>query len=227
VTGTPQGGLLSPLLAKVSRHDALALGCPRVVTPRGGGEACLIRYADAFGCAFQYQADAKRFSRALGQRLGKCGLERSPDKRRVLPFTRQPVPGHTSFDLLGFEFRWGRDRAGQPHLKRRTSRQKRRNSLKRVTEWCTAKGRSRRQARFRELTAKVRGDYHDDGVTGPSASRQAFCTWVRCLRFTWRTRRRPWRSYPWTGFRDLWHPVRVERPHIVGRPPPRVAAGRA
>ena len=76
-----------------------------MVKPRCRGEACLIRYADDFVCAVEYQADAERFYRELGQRLGKFGLERAASKTRVIPFTRQQVPGHTSFDFLGFEFR--------------------------------------------------------------------------------------------------------------------------
>ena len=80
--------------------------------------------------ALQEQADAERFYLELGQRLGKFGLELAAGKTRVIPFTRQQVPGHTSFDFLGFEFHWGRDRAGKPHLKRRTSRKKLRNV------WC-------------------------------------------------------------------------------------------
>ena len=97
-------------------------------SPDGGGDACLMRDADEFVGAFQDQADAERFYRELGQRLGKFGLERSADKTRVMPCTRQQVPGKTRFDLLGFECRWGRDRAGKPHRKRRTSRKKRRNA---------------------------------------------------------------------------------------------------
>ena len=227
VTGTPQGGIISPILANVYRHYALDLWCHKVVKPRCGGEACLIRDADDFVCAFQYQADAERFYRELGQRLGKFGLERSPDKTRVIPFTRQQVPGHTSFDFLGFEFRWGRDRAGKPHLKRRTSRQKRRNSLKRVTDWCKEKCRDRLKDLFRELNAKLRGYYHYDGVNGNSASLHEFFTWVMRILFKWLNRRSQRRSSTWTGFRDLLDHFRVELPHLVGRPPPRLAAGRA
>ena len=138
-------------------------------------------------CAFQYQADAERFYRALGQRLGNFELELSPDKTRVIPFTRQQVPGQTSFDCLGFECRWGRDRAGMPHLKRRTSRQKRRNSLKRATEWGKEKCRDRLNDLFREVNAKLRGYYHYDGVNGNSASLQEFFT--GCTRSSiWSTR---------------------------------------
>jgi RNA-directed DNA polymerase len=227
VTGTPQGGIRSPILANVYLPYALALWCHKVVKPRCGGEACRIRDADDFGCAFQYQADAERCSREVGQRLGTCGLELSPDKTRVLPCTRQQVRGHTSVDLLGFEFRWGRDRVGQPHLKRRTSRKKRRNSRKRVTDWCQEKCRYRRKDLFRELNAKLRGYYHDSGVHGNSASLHEFFTCVMRILFKWLHRRSQRRSDTWTGFRDLWHHCRVERPHLVGRPPPRLAAGRA
>ena len=178
-------------------------------------------------CALQDQADAERFSQELGQRLGKFGLELSPDKTRVIPFTRQQVPGHTSFDFLGFEFRWGRDRAGKPHLKRRTSRKKRRNSLKRVTDWCKEKCRHRLKDLFRELNAKLRGYYQYYGVNGNSASLHEFFTCVMRTLFKWLKRRSQRRSYTGTGFRDLWHHFRVERPRIVGRPPTRLAAGRA
>jgi RNA-directed DNA polymerase len=198
-----------------------------VVKPRCGGEACLIRYADDVVCAFQHQADAARCYRELGQRLGKFGLERSPDKTRGIPCTRQQVPGHTSVDVLGVECCWGRDRVGKPQLKRRTSRKKLRNSLKRVTDWCKEKCRHRRQDRCRELHAKWRGYYHDYGVHGHSASLQEFFTCVRRILFTWLNRRSQRRRDTWTGFRDLLHHCRVERPYIVGRPPPRLAAGRA
>jgi RNA-directed DNA polymerase len=227
VTGTPQGGILSPILAKVYRHDALDRWFHKVVKPRWGGEACLIRDADDFVGAFHYQADAERFYRERGQRLGTFGRERSPDKTRVIPFTRQQVPGHTSFDVRGLEFRWGRDRAGKPHLKRRTSRAKRRHSLKRVTEWCKAKWRYRLKDLFREWNAKLRGYDHYEGVHGNSASLQEFCTGVMRLLCKWRNRRSQRRSYTWPGFRDLLPHFRGERPHLVGRPPPRLAAGRA
>lgn len=178
-------------------------------------------------CAFQYQADAERCSRELGPRLGKFGLELSPDKTRVIPFTRQRVPGHPSFDVLGFELRWGRDRAGKPHLTRRTARKTLRNSLKRVTEWCKETCRYRLKELFRELNAKLRGYYHYYGVHGNSASLQEFFTGGRRILFKWLNRRSQRRSYTWTGFRALLPHFRVERPHLVGRPPPRLATGRA
>jgi RNA-directed DNA polymerase len=133
-TGTPQGSRLSPILAQVYVHDALDRWVHTVVKPRCRGEACLIRDADDCVCAFQNQVDAERCYREWGQRLSKFGLEVSADKTRVIPFSRHQALGHTSVDCPSFEFRWGQARTGKPHLKRHTSRKKRRNSLTRVTD---------------------------------------------------------------------------------------------
>jgi RNA-directed DNA polymerase len=178
-------------------------------------------------CAVQEQADAERFYQEVGQRLGKVGLGLSADNTRVIPCTRQQAPGHTSVAVLGVEFRWGRDRASKPHLKRRTSRKKRRNARKRGTDWCQEKGRDRLKDVFREVTAKWRGSYQDDGVKGNSASLRECFTWAMRLLFKWLNRRSQRRSSTGTGVRDLWHHFRVERPRIVGRPPTRLASGRA
>jgi hypothetical protein len=120
-TGRPQGGSRSPFLANVYFHYALDLWCHKVVKPRCRGEACLIRDADDFGCAVQHQVDAERLYLEVGRRLSTFGLEGSADKRRGIPCSRQQAPGHISGHCLGFGFRWGQDRTGKPHLKRRTS----------------------------------------------------------------------------------------------------------
>ena len=195
VTGTPQGGSISPILATVYVHDALDLWFHKVVKPRCRGEACLMRYADDFVCACQHEGDAERFYQELGQRLSKFGLEVSADKTRLIPFSRQQPPGHTSFDCLGCEFRWGQERTGKPDLKRRPSCKQLRNSLKRVTDWCKTKCRYRRKDLFKELHAKLRGYYHDDGVNGSSASPREFSTCAMRILFRWLNRRCQRRSY--------------------------------
>ncbi|HEX9871696.1 MAG TPA: group II intron reverse transcriptase/maturase, partial [Candidatus Tectomicrobia bacterium] len=183
---------------------------------------------DADDCvgAVQHEVDAARFSQEWGQRLCQVGLEVSADQPRVIPFSRHQAP-QTSFDVLGCEFRWGQDRTGKPHLKRRTSRKQRRNALKRVTDWGKEKCRYRRKDVFREVNAKLRGYDHDDGVNGHSARLREFFTGARRLLFRWLNRRSQRRSYTWAGFRTRLHHFRVERPRIVGHPPMRLAAGDA
>jgi group II intron reverse transcriptase/maturase len=226
-TGTPQGGIISPMLANVYLHYALDLWFHKVVKPRCRGEACLIRYADDYVCAFQYQADAERFYQELGQRLGKFGLELSGEKTRVISFSPHQALGRTSFDFLGFEFRWGKDRAGKPHLKRCTSRKKLRNSLKQFAEWCKVECRYRHRDLFRELNAKLRGYYNYYGVHGNYASLNQFYNSAMRILFKWLNRRSQRRSYNWTGFRELLQYFQVEQPRIVGRPKTRMAVSGA
>lgn len=226
-TGTPQGGIVSPILANVYLHYALDLWFHKVVKPRCRGEACLMRYADDFVCAFQQQEDAERFYQGLGQRLGKFGLELSAGKTRVIPFGQYQDLGRTSFDFLGFEFRWGKDRAGKPHLKRRTSRKRLRSSLKQFTEWCRVRCRYGLKELFRELNAKLRGYFNYYGVVGNYASLEEFYKSAMRILYKWLNRRSQRQSYNWRGFWELLEHFQVEQPRIVGRPKTRRAASAA
>ena len=87
-TGTPQGGIVSPVLANLYLHYALDLWVERVVKPRCRGEVLLCRYADDFVCAFRFETDARRFYRVLAPRLEKFGLALAPEKTQVLRFSR-------------------------------------------------------------------------------------------------------------------------------------------
>ncbi len=218
VTGTPQGGIVSPILANVYLHYVLDLWFHEVVKKHCRGEACLIRYADDFVCAFQYQEDAERFYRVLGKRLEKFGLRVSVEKTRVIPFHRCPPSGKSRFQFLGFEFYWGKDRSGKPHLKRRTSRKKLRNSIKRFTEWCIKNRNVKPKILFRRLNAKLRGYYNYYGVIGNYDSLEQFFLQVKRILFKWLNRRSQRRSYNWEGFDQLLEHYRIERPRIVGRP---------
>lgn len=217
-TGTPQGGILSPLLANIYLHYVLDLWFQKVVKPQCHGEACLIRFADDFVCAFEHREEADRFYQVLGKRLGKFGLYLSEDKTRVIPFSQQGTLGQTSFDFLGFEFRWGLDRAGQPRVQRRTARKRLRRSLKNVNVWVKAYRHLRLPLLIDRLNAKLRGYYNYYGVQGNFASLQRFFVGV-----LWRLRqqlnqRSQRKSYNGTGFQELIEQFQIERPQIARRP---------
>ena len=218
VTGTPQGGIVSPILANVYLHYVLDLWFQKVVKKHCRGEACLIRYADDFVCGFQYQKDAERFYNAMGKRLGKFGLKLSPEKTKVIEFRRDQQSGKNSFDFLGFEFRWGKDRSGKPHLKRRTSRKKLRKSLKNFTDWCKANRHLRLDVLFKKLNAKLRGYYNYYGVIGNSAGLMEFFKQATRILFKWLNRCSQRRSYTWRGFQELIEFFIIERPRVVERP---------
>jgi len=217
VTGTPQGGIVSPILANVYLHYALDLWFHQVVKKHCRGEACLIRYADDFVCAFQYQRDAERFYRVLGKRLGKFGLQVAAEKTRIIPFHRKPPSGKPLFQFLGFEFYWGKDKSGKPHLKRRTSRKKLRSAIKRFTEWCIENRNLKPRVLFRRLNAKLRGYYNYYGVFGNYDSLKQFFEQAILILFKWLNRRSQRRSYNWEGFNQLLEHYRIERPRIKRR----------
>jgi RNA-directed DNA polymerase len=224
VTGTPQGGSVSPILANVFLHYALDLWFEKVVKRHCRGEACLIRYADDFVCAFATQVDAKRFYHVLGQRLGKFGLELSAAKTRIIPFSRTREAEKTSFEFLGFEFRWGKDRQGKEHLKRRTARKKLRTSLKRFTAWCKEHRHLRLPELLKRLNAKLRGYYNYYGVSGNAASLHEFFNRAIRILLKWLNRRSQRHSYTWQSYKEVLERLKIARPRIVGRPQTRQAA---
>ena len=216
-SGTPQGGIISPLLANVYLHYALDLWFERVFQRSCKGGAFLHRYADDFVCGFGREEEAQRFYSELEERLRKFGLELAAEKTRVIPFSRYRR-GETSFDFLGFEFRWGSDRKGQARLQRCTARKKFRSSVKRVAEWCKKNRHRRVGEQFTLLNAKLRGYYNYYGVRGNYASLDQFFYRVKRLHLKWLNRRSQRPSYTWAGYSELTQSFALTRPHIVGRP---------
>lgn len=224
--GTPQGGIISPILANVYLHYALDLWFEKVFQRSCKGEAFLIRYADDFVCGFGREEDAQHFYSELEERLRKFGLELAAAKTRVMPFSRYRR-GETSFDFLGFEFRWGTDRKGQARLRRRTARKKFRNSVERVAEWCKQNRHRRIKEQFRRLNAKLRGYYNYYGVNGNYASLNEFYHLLQRLHLKWLNRRSQCPSYTWDGYYALRRDFALAKPHIVGRPKSCLVTGRS
>jgi RNA-directed DNA polymerase len=217
VTGTIQGGVISPLLANIYLHYALDLWFEKVVKPLCEGQAYMCRFADDFVCAFQYKSDAEKFFRVLGKRLGKFMLELAAEKTKIIPFSPFQKREANSFEFLGFEFRWGVSRKGRNIIKRRTSRKKLRKSLANFTCWCR-KNRSKPLWKlFRELNSKLRGYYNYYGVRGNYDSLMEFFDQAKRLLFKWLNRRSQRASFNWKEFERYWNRYRVLRPRITER----------
>jgi RNA-directed DNA polymerase len=217
-TGTPQGGIVSPVLANIYLHYVLDLWFERKLKPTCQGSALLIRFADDFVCAFQHRGDAERLMDQLGPRLGKFGLTVAPDKTRSLRFCRFDLAGSGRFDFLGFEFRWEEGRTGGRFVKRRTSRKKLRLSVATFTAWLKRERHQPIRRIFTTLNSKYRGYWLYYGVRGNSASLQRFFHLTQRILFKWLNRRSDHRSYTWTGFNALRRLLGVERPRITQRP---------
>jgi len=217
-TGTPQGGIVSPVLANIYLHYALDLWFETFVKPHCRGEAYLCRYADDFICAFQFESDAKDFYSNLGQRLGQLNLQLAEDKTHTIKFSRFQGKEKTYFEFLGFEFRWGKSRAGKTTLKTRTARKKLRSSIKDLAKWCKGNRHKKVSVIFKEVNAKLRGYYNYYGMSGNSESLSTFFYYAKRNLLKWLNRRSQRRSYNWQGFNALMKHFGLEVPRIVVNP---------
>ena len=219
VGGTPQGGIISPILANIYLHYALDVWFEDVVKTHIRGAAYLCRYADDFVCAFQFQDDADWFYAALGSRLEEFGLSLASEKTRIIRFSRLHLKDKSYFEFLGFEFRWTLSRTGRPQVKRRTSRKNLRDSRKRVYNWCRENRGMKISKLLWKLRDKLRGYYNYYGVIGNYKSLMAFYYYAIRSLFKWMNRRSQRRSYTWEGFLELLKCHGIPMPRITEKRP--------
>jgi len=200
-SGTPQGGVVSPLLANVYLHEVLDTWFEYEVKPCLGGEAHLIRYADDAVLIFSSEEDAQRVMRVLPKRFGKYGLALHPEKTRLVPFrpawdigrhgprgsSQTSQPG--SFDLLGFTHFWARSRRGHWVIKQKTAKGRFTRALRRVAEWCRRNRHRPIREQHRELSQKLRGHYGYYGIIGNSGALACFRFEVIRVWMKWLARR--------------------------------------
>jgi RNA-directed DNA polymerase len=223
--GTPQGGVISPLLSNVFLHYVLDLWFEQDVKPRMRHRAFLIRYADDFVIGFRDQHDAQRVMDVIPKRLGRYGLTVHPTKTKLVPFrppssgtrdgngSREDRPG--TFDLLGFTHYWGRSRRGHWVVKLKTAADRFSRSVRSIDSWC----RDNRHISIREqqqkLNAKLRGHYAYYGVTGNSGALSRFLCEVERRWRKWLYRRSRSRSMNWIRFRRLLQRYQLVRVRTV------------
>ena len=164
IVGTPQGGVISAILANIYLHYALDLWFEKVVKRHCQGMVYFCRFADDFVCLFEYKTDAERFYRTLPKRLAKFNLELSMEKTNLISFSRFPESEGSSFEFLGFVYRWGYSRKGKKIVIMRTSPKKFQQSLARFTEWIRANRSKRVRRLMKTLSSKLRGYYNYYGV---------------------------------------------------------------
>ena len=168
--GTPQGGVISPLLANIYLHEVFDEWFVRDVRPNLGGRAAAVRYADDVVVLFERKRDAERFLEALPKRFGKYGLTLHPDKTRLVPFQRPDRVGPDddqpgTFDLLGFTHHWAVSRKGYWVVKQRTAKDRFSRALRRLREWCRRHRHDPLEAQHRTLTRMLNGHYAYFGIT--------------------------------------------------------------
>jgi group II intron reverse transcriptase/maturase len=210
-TGTPQGGIVSPILANVYLHHALDVWFDGTVKAHCKGQAYLCRYADDFVCVFELESDALRFYKVLPRRLEKFGLEVAEDKTKLLQFDRN---SKQRFDFLGFEFYRGKGRQGYNVLQRRTSRKKYRASLANFTEWCKTHCHLPKPVLFAKLNQKLRGYWQYYGIRGNMESLDDYFHHIKGTLYKRLNHRSQRKSYNWAGFVALLEDFKLVKPRI-------------
>jgi group II intron reverse transcriptase/maturase len=211
--GTPQGGVISPLLANIYLHYVLDVWFEEVVKPRCKGRAFLVRYADDFVMGFACEEDARSVLAVLPKRFGKYGLTIHPDKTRLVPFQRpgrasaaagtkaEPQPG--SFDFLGLTHYWSRSKRGYWVVKRKTAGSRFHRAVKKISAWCRLNRHRPMAEQHKTLGQKLRGHFAYYGVIGNLRCLSNFRYEVMRLWQKWLSRRKRRGRLAWTRFGEL------------------------
>ena len=210
--GTPQGGVISPLLANIYLHYVLDCWYVESVKPRMKGRTFLVRFADDFILGFDNKEDADKVYRVLFQRFEKYGLSLHAEKTRLVPFGRpaeatEPPkadgPSAGTFDFLGFTHYWGKSREGRWVIRRKTSRKRFGRSLKRVSQWCRLNLHKPLRVQVEALGRKLKGHFGYFGITGNSTALQRYRQEVIRVWRRWLARRDDPEGMPWDRMNRL------------------------
>jgi group II intron reverse transcriptase/maturase len=205
--GTPQGGVISPMLSNIYLHEVLDKWFMEVVRPRMRGKAYLVRFADDAVLIFSDERDARRVMEVLPKRFIKYGLTVHPEKTRMIQFKKPGSPsegkGSGRFNFLGFTHYWGRSRRGNWVVARKTEKSRFGRALKVMVEWCKCHRHLPLREQQGALRRKLLGHYNYYGITGNSRSLGKFRYQVHRVWRKWLNRRSRGNHMPWEKFNLL------------------------
>jgi group II intron reverse transcriptase/maturase len=229
--GTPQGGVISPLLANIYLHYVLDEWFEQTVKPLMRGKCRLIRFADDLVIVFKLKYDAERVMAVISKRFEKYGLTVHPEKTKLVDFR---VPDHRerrreeqsnddgkggkrpeTFDLLGFTHYWGKTRKGNWAVQRKTMKSRLARSIKNIRQWCRKNMHEPVREQWKKLKAKVNGHYAYYGITGNFRSIGKFRRLVERQWKDWLNRRNRENSMTWEKFNLLLKRYPLPPPKII------------
>ncbi len=215
--GSPQGGVISPLLANIYLHEVLDVWFERDVRPRMRGRVRLIRYADDFVICFEREDDARRVAEVVPKRFAKYGLTLHPDKTRLLRFTRpsRDDDQRSSFDFLGFTHFWAKARSGRWVIQRKTMGKRLARKLREIWLWCQQNLHEPMEWQRERLASRLSGYYNYFGIP---CNHRALDQLYRGVRVAWRywlDRRSQRAKMSWERFEELEKVFPLPRPRIV------------
>lgn len=208
--GTPQGGVISPLLSNIYLHEVLDCWFVEEVLPRMKGKTYLVRFADDFIVGFEKKEDAEKVHRVLFKRFEKFGLSLHPEKTRLVAFGRPEEttdgpqgPPPETFDFLGFTHYWGKSRKGRWVIRRKTMAKRLTRSLKAVSQWSR---KNRHEPLFEQVATlgrKLKGHFGYYGITGNIRALQRFRKGVIGIWRKWLARRGDPQGMSWARMTKL------------------------
>jgi group II intron reverse transcriptase/maturase len=222
-TGTPQGGVISPLLANIYLHEVLDKWFEHEIKPRLEGQAFLVRYCDDFVIVFSRHSDAHKVLAVLPKRFERYGLRLHPEKTRLVAFRRPSYPGQSSsnrdqgpgsFSFLGFTHYWGKSRRGYWIVKWRTAKDRTQRTIRKITLWCREHRHDPIVEQQKMLAAKLRGHDSYYGMTGNWSACDVFASVHRVWRY-WLDRRSRHARMSWDAFHRLLETYPLPAPVIV------------
>jgi RNA-directed DNA polymerase len=208
ITGTPQGGVVSPILANIYLHYILDLWFELRFKTKTKGYAVLIRYCDDFIMACESEYDAQRFLPELKERFAKYNLEISAEKTKSMKFGKQvwkqaQRDGRkvATFDFLGFTHYCKKTRKGFFAIGHKTSKQNLNRKLKSNNNWLRdVRNLLPLQEIWKKLKAKLVGHYNYFGINGNIRCLQQYYQKMKCMVFKWINRRSQKKSKNWKQF---------------------------
>ena len=187
--GTPQGGVISPILANIYLHEVVDTWFEKEVKPRLNGRAKMVRFADDLVMVFDNGVDAKRVCDVLAKRFVRFGLELHPEKTKLIQFKPSPGGKAPTFDFLGFTHHWAPAKKTPWTVRRRTAKSRLSRSLRAISEWCRKNLHRSIGDQWKALSQRLRGHYAYYGITGNAKPLQNFLHQTTLIWRNWLNRR--------------------------------------
>ena len=207
--GSPQGGVISPLMSNIYLHEVLDQWFEGEVKPRLRGRAFMVRFADDALLAFEREEDARRVLAVLPKRFARFGLTLHPEKTRLVDFRSPSRRGEKGsqrerrFDLLGFTHHWGRSRKGRWVVQRKTAKARFSRAVRQIGHWCRRNRHLPVAEQQRALSRKLRGHDAYYGITGNARALSRFHHEAQRRWHKWLNRRSRATRLNWAAFTRL------------------------
>jgi RNA-directed DNA polymerase len=218
--GSPQGGVISPVVSNIFLHYVLDEWFVREVQPRMKGRCFLLRFADDFVIGCEVEEDARRIMAVLPKRFARFRLTIHPQKTRLMGF-RKPARretadnGNGTFDFLGFTHYWTKSRPGTWVLKRRTAKKRARRAKQALWQWCRRNRHQPLKEQYAQLGQKLQGHYPYYSIRGNYRALESGLAFVRKAWRYWLSRRSRESYIPWDKFVRILKAFPLPRPRII------------